>query len=228
METTMPAERVYLNTDYHERFEVKALGARWDVEKTRWYVPPGMDLGAFEKWMGTKERDGAAGVGGLYVDLVPSSCWQSNVRTMLSASDWDAIRREVYASAGQVCQICGGRGPTHPVEAHERWGFDVQTGTQTLLRVEALCPACHQATHFGLAQVHGRAREAFERLKFVNGWSDREASDHIDEAFEVWGQLSRIKDWRLDLSWLLDHRILSDESVAIINDLLSGKTARYA
>jgi putative DNA primase/helicase len=44
------AERTYIKVDYRDRHEPKALGARWDKNENLWYVPPGKDLAAFEKW----------------------------------------------------------------------------------------------------------------------------------------------------------------------------------
>lgn len=41
----------YLTTPYREREQAKALGARWDAVARRWYVPDGLDLAAFMKWL---------------------------------------------------------------------------------------------------------------------------------------------------------------------------------
>jgi hypothetical protein len=57
---------------------------------------------------------------------------------------------------GSRCEICGGRGPEHPVECHERWRYNDLIRTQTLVRMIALCPACHQVKHVGLANVRGK------------------------------------------------------------------------
>jgi phage/plasmid primase-like uncharacterized protein len=40
-----------LNVSYQEREEAKALGARWDAQKDSWYVPKGVDLNKFERWI---------------------------------------------------------------------------------------------------------------------------------------------------------------------------------
>lgn len=44
-------ERVFLQVSYTERDGPKALGARWDSDARKWYVPPGRDLGPFAKWL---------------------------------------------------------------------------------------------------------------------------------------------------------------------------------
>ena len=41
----------FLTAHYKEREQVKALGARWDGVARKWFVPDGMDLGPFEKWL---------------------------------------------------------------------------------------------------------------------------------------------------------------------------------
>lgn len=55
----------FLNVPYAEKDEARALGARWNPGKKRWYVPAGVALGAFEKWMPNGEAAaGAAGPAG--------------------------------------------------------------------------------------------------------------------------------------------------------------------
>lgn len=41
----------FLNVPYAEKDEARALGARWNPTKKRWYAPPGVALDAFAKWM---------------------------------------------------------------------------------------------------------------------------------------------------------------------------------
>ena len=53
----------------------------------------------------------------LTVELVPRTCWLSNVRTLLSRLEWDTLRRLVYVRAGYQCEVCGGRGDRHPASA---------------------------------------------------------------------------------------------------------------
>jgi exodeoxyribonuclease VII large subunit len=61
----------YLTTSYKDRDQVKALGARWDPEEKRWYVPGGKDLGPFDRWLPTQSRLAAAGM--MTVEAVASS-----------------------------------------------------------------------------------------------------------------------------------------------------------
>lgn len=43
--------RVYLNCPFDEKDEAKALGARWDPQKKRWYIQDVKDLSAFARWL---------------------------------------------------------------------------------------------------------------------------------------------------------------------------------
>lgn len=47
---TAPASRYYLRVSYTDKDHVKALGARWDSTRKKWYVPVGMDLQPFKPW----------------------------------------------------------------------------------------------------------------------------------------------------------------------------------
>lgn len=43
----------YLTTSYKDREQVKALGARWDPDQKKWFVPSGRDLAPFANWLPT-------------------------------------------------------------------------------------------------------------------------------------------------------------------------------
>ena len=40
-----------LNCPKYQKDEAKSLGAKWDQGKCVWYVPAGLDLTPFEKWL---------------------------------------------------------------------------------------------------------------------------------------------------------------------------------
>ena len=49
--------KTFLISSYTERHQVKGLGAIWDPKKKQWYVPSGMDIEPFERWLPqTKEK----------------------------------------------------------------------------------------------------------------------------------------------------------------------------
>jgi len=43
---------LFLTVPYAEKDEAKALGARWNPTRRRWYVPDGVAPAAFAKWAG--------------------------------------------------------------------------------------------------------------------------------------------------------------------------------
>ena len=146
------------------------------------------------------------GANRLTIELVPQTCWFSNVRSEVRATDWDRLKRLTSDAAGGRCEVCGGRGLRWPVECHEIWEYDDQQHTQTLLGLTALCPACHEVKHIGLANIKGRGDIAARHLAKVNGWTAREAERYIAEQFAVWERRSKYQ-WTLDLSWLEQHGI---------------------
>ena len=148
----------------------------------------------------------------LTVELVPSTCWYTNVRSNVSKAVWDRLRRHVAADAGQRCEICRGRGRRWPVECHEVWHYDDATKVQRLDRLVALCPACHEVKHSGLASKRGRLEAVIDHLADVNGWSPDDAALYLEVAFEQWARRSR-HQWTLDISTLRTRYGLDDADV---------------
>lgn len=137
----------------------------------------------------------------LSVELVPQTCWYSNVRSEVSGDAWDRLRKRVYEDAEHRCEICSGQGDRHPVECHEVWHYDDVNHIQRLVRMIALCPRCHEVKHFGLSESLGKGKKVFWWLKAVNQWSQEETDAYLDEAAEIWGRRSDY-DWTLDVSVL--------------------------
>lgn len=137
----------------------------------------------------------------LTIELVPRTSWMNNVRAVLTAKQWNALRGMVADRAYNVCQICGGEGPAHPVECHEIWEYNERTAIQHLAGMIALCPDCHMVKHFGFARVQGKEELALKHFMKINGLKKKEAQAKISEAFKVWRERSKI-DWKLDLSGL--------------------------
>lgn len=130
----------------------------------------------------------------------------NNVRVVLTAEQWDILRKRVSAAAWDVCQICGGVGPAHPVECHEIWEYNEKTKIQKLAGMIALCPSCHLVKHFGFARVTGKEEAAFKHFMKVNELTKKEAEAEITKAFETWRKRSLV-DWKLDLSGLTQYGI---------------------
>jgi hypothetical protein len=49
----------FLNVPYAEKDQARELGARWNPSRKRWYVPNGVALEAFERWL-PKDGDPSA------------------------------------------------------------------------------------------------------------------------------------------------------------------------
>ena len=137
----------------------------------------------------------------LTVELVPSTVWFSNLRSILKESQWGKIKRKTFAKAGYRCEICGGCGLKWPVECHEIWHYDDEKKIQTLSGLIALCPSCHEVKHIGLATKNGRRDKAALHLSKINNWSQKLTDTYIDEQFDKWKERSNYQ-WQLDITYL--------------------------
>ena len=142
-----------------------------------------------------------SGLPKLRVELVPSTCWMSNVRSYMSDHFWRKLSREIAEESGRRCQVCTGRGRQHAVECHEAWLYDDARRVQMLLRLEALCPLCHAIKHLGRTIAQGKEEPSLGWLAKVNGWDERTTRRYVDAIFEQWETRSRV-EWTLDLSVL--------------------------
>ncbi|MGP3979246.1 DUF5710 domain-containing protein [Streptomyces sp. 8N114] len=201
--------RVWLDVPFAEKDEAKAQGARWDPAARRWFAPR-QGMPGLERWAALPDipallpgEDRAFG-SGLFVDLVPSSCWFTNVRSCVAPRDWERLRRMINGRAGQRCEACG-RGEDRTarrwLEAHERWEYDEESAVQRLRRLVCLCTDCHTVTHFGLAEINGKRSAALAHLRSVTGMSATAAESHVRAAFALWRERSA-REWTLDLSML--------------------------
>ncbi len=134
----------------------------------------------------------------LKIDLIPTTAWYSNLRNVLTKSEWDKIRKKVYKRDNYKCTICNGVGKHHPVEAHEKWEWDFKTKEQILVEIISLCPTCHKVHHYGFNCFN---RGVCEPLKWhfvrVNKCSVQDFENHIDESQMIWENRNRI-NWKLD------------------------------
>ena len=141
----------------------------------------------------------------LLVELIPTTCHYSNVRTTVKPSEWDKIRFISYEAAGHKCEICGdnglNQGYKHRVECHEIWEYDDENKVQKLIGLISLCVICHQVKHIGRAIAMRRHQSAYNQLMKVNKWTPQEVEQHILESFELHKERSKY-EWVLDLSIL--------------------------
>lgn len=136
----------------------------------------------------------------LNFELVPDSCWYSNLRSILSPAQWDVVRREAYARAGGKCMICGS--PARRLEAHERWEYDEENCVQKLADVVAVCHGCHEVIHIGRTQLMGGEERACAHFMKVNGCTYAEYRRALGEANEAHRRRNQVPEWKLDLSYL--------------------------
>lgn len=197
---------IYFHLPYADKEQAKGLGARYDHDHKLWYAPdPTTEQRMAEHWKRLPQvfpgEDRTWGsTPRLSVDLIPSTCWHTNVRSSVSSDDWKRIADGVKARAGFQCEVCAAKAdPAAQVflEAHELFEFD--NGVQRLKRLTCICPACHQAIHFGRSVATGHETVARAHLMKVNAWSAWELEQHLRQAYAVWSQRSR-QAWSLDLS----------------------------
>lgn len=151
----------------------------------------------------------------LAIELVPATAWGNNLRACMTSAQWNRIRKNQYRLANHQCEICGQKGTSQgydwPVECHEVWHYDDVKHIQTLVRLIALCPFCHAVKHFGLTEMRGRKKQATDHLAEVNSWTAKQTAAHIANAMVVWQERSKYV-WGLDLSYLLEHGIKTDQT----------------
>ena len=136
----------------------------------------------------------------LIPELIPSTAWGNNLRSHLTKAQWDQLRRWCYKQASHKCEICGGVGPSHPVECHESWEYDDDNHVLSLVGVMALCPQCHAVKHLGRSYSVGKGNKSVKWMAFINGWSMDRAMDEVDRVFQEW--LDRDDySWDVDMSW---------------------------
>lgn len=142
----------------------------------------------------------------LTVELVPRTCHYSNLRSELTRTEWDRLRRLCYHRAGYRCVVCGGRGDRHPLECHEVWEYDDDRMVQTFAEVVALCPACHEVKHLLRATRVGRQDRALAHLAEVNGWTPLQTRRYFGGECATWARRSRL-EWTLNFDKLRDYGI---------------------
>lgn len=136
----------------------------------------------------------------LNFELVPDSCWYSNLRTLLSKKQWDFLKAEARERANGHCMICGRRSTR--LEAHEKWSYDKENGIQKLEEIVAVCKDCHSVIHIGRTSLVGDIERAEKHFMKVNKCSYVDYRKALGKANEVHKQLNQVSEWKLDLSYL--------------------------
>ena len=143
----------------------------------------------------------------LEIELVPKSMHGKNVRSRVTLSQWQQVCKVVHREANQDmhCEICTGSGLnqnfSHPVECHEQWEFSAKTHVQKLIGMVSICPLCHKAKHYRLAQKQGFEGVVRKHLMKVNAISSSELDDYIQHSFKTVKEHGN-HTWSLDLTYL--------------------------
>ena len=137
----------------------------------------------------------------LIVELVPRTCFFSNLRSNLSKRDWDKLRHFTIQKAENRCEICGSTGRGSSLECHEIWHYNDESNAQTLTGLIALCKSCHRSKHMALARHKGWEGIAEDHLMRINGWDRKTLDRYLMEVFSVF-EIRSTRSWSLDISWL--------------------------
>ena len=147
----------------------------------------------------------------LTVEIIPTSLHGQNPRTHFGREWWDATRKAAYAAAGYRCQICGGRGPGHPVELHERYSYDdhAQPPVQKITGLIVLCPACHAVKHlYRTSAVSAETDDpaalddTLRHLREVNGWTGQQLHRYLAQIRREYERREALGPWIADYSAL--------------------------
>lgn len=143
----------------------------------------------------------------LTIELVPSTSWCVNLRSIISDRDWDMLRKQAYRNNKHKCEICNGsglkQGFSHPVECHEIWDYDDLNHIQTLIGLISLCPLCHKAKHYGRTIVtNDRSLEVVNHhIRYINDMSIQELNEYIHDQFKIHRERSSHL-WTINLEFI--------------------------
>jgi len=130
----------------------------------------------------------------------------------MSRKEWDTLRTQVSQKAHSLCEICGGKGPRHLVECHEVWAYDENTRIQSLDKLQALCPYCHEVKHFGFAASRGYRQRVLERFMEINELNEKLAEEIITAVYAQWVYRSSL-EWTHNIDFLKKFATSTEELI---------------
>jgi hypothetical protein len=141
-------------------------------------------------------------------ELIPSTSWFKNMRSILPKNIWDVARKETYQKYNYKCGICGDQSQ---LECHEIWDFNKETGVQTLGGLIALCNLCHQTKHFGFANLlvmQGKLEKDAIPNHFmsINKCSKKAYEKHLKDVTDEYNERSKVT-WKINLGEFETYRI---------------------
>jgi hypothetical protein len=133
----------------------------------------------------------------LEIELIPSTSWGRNCRSIFSEGDWQLLRKFYFNNRSNKCEICGGNEKLH---LHEVFGYNNSTATQTLLSLQILCYNCHLCKHLGMANILGKTSQAFDHLMDINDLTYEQVLIIRKYAFDLWHERNEIT-WSVNLDY---------------------------
>lgn len=131
----------------------------------------------------------------LKIELLPKGTWGNDFSRTLTKKDWDVLRKVCYSKANHKCAICGFE--TDDLDAHEVWDFDIETKTQTLKDIIAICSKCHGVKHIRNSQRLGFGENAKRHFMEVNNCNELEFAKHLAKAQMDFEERNKIYRWKM-------------------------------
>ncbi|HEV7943835.1 MAG TPA: DUF5710 domain-containing protein [Solirubrobacteraceae bacterium] len=78
--------RIYLDVPYPEKDCAKEIGARWDWRQCAWFIPVGLDVAPFARWLPRIVEQGVV----VEVLFMPETCWKCRTITQCLLAGRDA------------------------------------------------------------------------------------------------------------------------------------------
>lgn len=121
----------------------------------------------------------------LEIELVHKS-----LKDILSRSEWDRIRKEIYKKYRYKCRICGSEGK---MICHEIFEYDDVKYIQKLTGFISLCFLCNCVKHLGWSGIN-LSKEDYEKViqhfMKVNNCSREMFDKYSDDASKKWAERS--------------------------------------
>ncbi len=131
----------------------------------------------------------------LKIELLPKGAWGNDFSKTLPKKDWDVLRKFCYDKANHKCAICGFE--TDDLDAHEVWDFNIETRTQTLKNIIAICSRCHGVIHIRNSQRLGFGENAKKHFMKVNNCNEFEFAKHLAKAQIEFEERNKVYRWKI-------------------------------
>lgn len=173
------------------------MGGRWSNDYRCWVIPPGEAPEHFERWIpGSAQSDHP-----LRIDLVPETCWLSNLQSLLTPDEWAACEQYAFRKSEYYCDVCRRGGEIGQVGCYETWNYDDATGIQRLSGLATYCHDCLFVKRYSFSDIPEIHEKVCRHLIKVNNWTELQAHEHLVHALSLWKKRSKYH-WRLNISWL--------------------------